>query len=256
MYTFWYIEAMAKEPEQAIGKSHDNQDLLDIPVVSERDYLEVRKFVEGQGYSFILELTPDSVEDLLREDEARVARGEERIFEVDDVDLSGKIIRRAVDPSEEMRTKRPPRIEIAINLERVPIARSHKKNTGEHEEIIIEEKNELIIAVPGELEHLKQLIRVIMPTTAMVVQIDKAYKERFGIPLIDKAQKERMGMPPIEGEGLFIRANDLLSSEKGLARVGRYPTDKGMCVRGPDGKEGVNDVLAMAVVVLPKIAVS
>ncbi len=201
-----------------------------MPEVDETTYSRFKGELERQGYTFFVQIRPISVPELLKEDDQRAALGKERIFEVNRVDP----LVDPVDLSGEMKTSIPPEIEIAISPGRAKILEGHGLHADAQKKIIEEdERKRLADNMP---EVLQGLVSVRMPTASEIVQVYMAYKEKYGVSLF---------------EGWFARAADKLSPEKGLARVGQYPTDKGMRVRGPDRKKGVNDVYPFAVVVMP-----
>lgn len=193
---------------------------IEIPEVSEAVYAETRKAVEATG-AFITSIRSLTMEDLLREDEEREKRGEPRRLGY-------------VNSSETMRSTFPPKMEVFINPKAVRIEGSNNLSTDEQKKKITEAAASFKEQLP---EGVRSFVDLHMVDPSTYSQLEDAWMDA--------------------GNGLlfpdyFVRTDIQTDVGGSVARVGRGGPSYRRHVRDWGRDDGLGDVFAVPVGVLPQ----
>lgn len=196
---------------------------IDIPEVSEQIYTETRKAVEATG-AFITSIRSLSMQALLREDEERGQRGEERRL--------GYVI----DHAQAMWAALPPEMEVFINPKAVRIEDSNRLASERQETKIAEAEARFKDQLP---EDVRPFVQFIVADPSTMSQIEDAWMDA--------------------GNGLLFpdyhaltKVQDVGGIEGGVAFVGRNEPREERVVGYWRMAVGGHDFFAVPVGVLPR----
>ena len=187
---------------------------FEIPAVSEELYLQTRKALEKESYTFVVAIKSVSIDQLIT-DGATSQRFEH------------------VYPSENIRGTVSPQMEVAINPKQLRIKGSNSKPTGTQIQMIKDEEARLKGKLPQEV---RDFISMCMQGASVLAQLDGEYKKGTGKVLFTD---------------WFGRTNDQAFPDV-VASVGRYNSTLGLRVYGSRRGLGDGDIFAVPVVVLPR----
>ncbi len=189
---------------------------IEIPTVSEEDYIKTREAVEATG-AFIVPIRSISMEDLLAED---LNRGQRRLGYVND--------------SRTMRATVPPEMEVFINPKAVRIEGSNRLSTNEHKKRITEAETKFKEQLP---EGVRRFVGLHMVDPSTMSQLEDKYMD---------ANNGALLLPD------FFARTDVQTVQGGVALVGRFdPSDQRGIVDWYRDR-GYGDVFAVPVGVLPR----
>ena len=187
---------------------------FEIPTVSEELYTKTREALAKEGYTFVVDIKPLSIGQLMADEATKQRLG-------------------YVNSSENMRAIAPQQMEVAVNPKKLRIKNSNSKSTDTQIEMLQKEETALKDKLPQEV---RPLISMRMQNTSVLAQIDDKYQKQTGKALFTN---------------WFGRTDD--QTVPGIVSgVGRSDPASGLDVLGWVRDFGRGLVFAVPVVVLPR----
>ncbi|MBF8249549.1 MAG: hypothetical protein HW400_150 [Candidatus Levybacteria bacterium] len=187
---------------------------FEIPAVSEELYMKTREALAKEGYTFIVDILPVSIGQMVTDKATSQHFG-------------------YVNPSENMRAIIPLQMEVVINPKKLRIKGSNSKSTDTQIEIIKNEGTKLKNKLPQEV---KNLVSMHMRNASVLAQLDCKYQQETGKVLFTN---------------WYGRTNDQIVSGH-VAYVGRHAPASLLDVSDWSRGVGRDSVFAVPVVVLPR----
>lgn len=146
---------------EKLDTTQNPKSVFEIPTVNESWYLKTREALAKEGYTFVIDILPVSIGQLVADEATSQRFG-------------------YVNASVSMRAIVPQRMEVAINPNNLRIKKSNNKPTGDQIRILKEEAAALKAKLPSEV---RGLVSMRMPNASVLVQLDNKYQEETGEPL-------------------------------------------------------------------------
>ena len=189
---------------------------FEIPTVNEGRYMQIRKALARKGYTFVVAINPESIDQLATNGKTRP------LFDFDHV-----------DSSREMRSNVPPRMKVVIDSKNFRIEYSAMLSPVEQ----LQEINEQEAFLKEELpKNVRDVISMLRPSSSILAQLDFEHQKRTGRVLFTN---------------WFGCTGDRLSGS-GVACVGRNDPTGGLRIGDWNFVNGLDMVYTVSAVVLPR----